>query len=159
MVVNITDLSKEELVTLNPLLKRNKILSLVVGTIVLVFAIASLFMDDYNTFSTIMFFCLAGLQYFTAFFSEKLALRRKGLPESVTYTYTFNEDDINIKMTGDNMEHETVVLYSNISKYKFIDNVHYVYVNKYLYYTIKDTFSSEDDRNFFIGKVNVNGKK
>lgn len=158
MIKNKTELTKDEIVKFNPLIKKNSKISLIFGSVILLFGIATLFMEDYDLINTILFIVLAVLQIVMAFVSPILAKRRKDVPEHVVYEYEFTEQEGTVKMTTPYSTTTAPLIYELISKYKF-NEVHYIFMNKYIYYVVKDEFDTPEDREFFLRKVNKKNDK
>lgn len=156
MCENKTFLTKEEIVNSNPTLKRSIITNYICGAILIFISIFYLaFMEGEEVSTSIMFLILGVLLIVLAIVTPIVSKKNKRVPDSIEYNYIFNEESFTVTMITPEATSDTTVHYAGLYKYKFKNNLHYLFANKYVYYVVKDEFDSEEAKNFFLSKVSV----
>ncbi len=159
MVEIKTHIEKDEIVKNNPVLRKTTRINFIAGGIVLFMSIISLIFIREELFTSILFLVLGIFFIALGIITPILTKRNKLTPEYIEYDYKLTDENILVNIKTVNATSEVIVEYTDITKYKKYNDFHFVFVNKYIYYMVKDSDINEVDKEYFLSKVNKKHKK
>ncbi len=84
---------------------------------------------------------------------QPIIIRKKLKGREYTYKYKFS-DIMEVDVDNGSMVQNAKIEYSNILKYKIINNNYYLFITKQTFFIVKEEgFKTKEDKEFFLSKI------